>query len=604
MAETASYLPPANVFAFQQSSPHSLREPFSSPPAAPLVIDSSYAPESEDELQLDNDVTQISLEDRRISTVSSVSSFPASVLHHDPHEELRTPSRSPRPQSSRHDSIGSLADVATSPRRRGYAAAFRNPSSVRAMQMKDELGDDSESITPHRRSGSQFSVRSHGSGYSAHTSPAKRFSRSSQSSPLKKSSNVKKEFPLVLLHCTLLPPSSNLLSPHCDKELFGALLPEEYRKRWIALQDRIAMAEVKARGILVPHPQEDYELLEERILESLELEKPRIRSSHYLHRDAAGADSGFESASQTDEDEIDLPHDLKCPDCGKGIDLYRNRKWEIKVYAANGLMRAGAWSAAWREMEKVDIEIGLWLPEDVQQEVNARLEALRASEHDAEHEQQPFEDEYHDPRQREVYGADRHPSQQSGPDSPYRGQGDVPQTAPVHHFTPQDSKVGLLQLVDQGIALLFQDRRNILIISLSILVMYVMTGMNKEATTLVSSPKASGRLPEVATTTVTSTAVWAPTANLLEEIPTSSLEDNVSETAFLAEVSAASIIEEVSSAALPSTAPAAFLDEAIPPVLMDLTSESSDSPEPTSLESVDSLQSSDSGGVALKDQAE
>jgi hypothetical protein len=33
------------------------------------------------------------------------------------------------------------------------------------------------------------------------------------------------------------------------------------------------------------------------------------------------------------------------------------KRFRIKIYASNGLMRAGAWAACWREMERVDVEI-------------------------------------------------------------------------------------------------------------------------------------------------------------------------------------------------------------------------------------------------------
>ena len=520
MAEVASHLP-ADEVAFQQSSPHSLRGTFSSPPAAPLSAEfnptfnfNSPSPEAGDDAHQDVDLTQTSLEDRRTSAVSSVSTFPGSILYNGPLEELRTPSRSPRPQNIKHDSFESF--VSSSSRRREHAAAFRNPSSVRALQMND--GDETESVTPLRRSGSQFSVRSHGSAQSAHTSPSQRFSRSSQSSPLKNGSKLKKEFPLVLLHCTLLPPACGPLLPNLDTDLFGVLLPEAYRKRWAALQDRFAMAEVKTRGVLIPHPQEDYELLEERLLESLELEKPRIRSSHFLRRDAAGPDSGFESESQTDEEgEDNLAHNLQCPDCGKGIDLPRERKWEIKVYAANGLMRAGAWAAAWREMEKVDIEIGLWMPQDVRQEVNARLDAIKACEHDPEPERQPFEDELQDSRQREIYGAARHPDPYSGPSASGVAQENVPFTT-LNQSVAHEKGAGLLAYVDRGLAVLLKDQRNVLILLLSILIMYVLTGTNGTTSTSMPSTTVGSEAPPVATMTVTSTATFFPSASLANEL--------------------------------------------------------------------------------------
>ena len=519
MAKVASHLP-ADEFAFQQSSPHSLRDTFSSPPAAPLSAEFNPAfdfispsPEAGDDAHQDLGLTQTSLESRRASAVSSVSTFPGSVLYNEPLEELRTPSRSTRPQNIKHDSFESF--VSSSSRRREHAAAFRNPSSVRALQMND---GDEISVTPPRRSGSQFSVRSHGSAQSAQTSPSKRFSRSSQSSPLKNGSKLKKEFPLVLLHCTLLPPACGPLLPNLDTDLFGALLPEAYRKRWAALQDRFAMAEVKTRGVLIPHPQEDYELLEERLLESLELEKPRIRSSHFLRRDAAGPDSGFESESQTDEESEDnLAHNLQCPDCGKGIDLPRERKWEIKVYAANGLMRAGAWAAAWREMEKVDVEIGLWMPEDVRQEVNARLDAIKACEHDSEPERQPFEDELQDSRQREIYGAARHADPYSGPSASGVAQENGPSTT-LNQSVAHEKGAGLLAYVDRGLAVLLKDQRNVLILLLSILIMYVLTGTNGTTSTSMPSTTVGSEAPPVATMTVTSTATFHSRASLANEL--------------------------------------------------------------------------------------
>ncbi len=548
MAAIASHLPPADDFACQQSFLQSLHEPFSSPPATPLNVDTDHifdftppSTESGGDLPLGTDLTQISLEDRRNSSASSISTFPGSVIQQEPAEELRIPSRSTRPQTIKHDSVDSF--VSTSSRRRDYAPAFRNPSSVRAMQMKD--GDEVDIITPHRRSGSQFSIRSNSSAHAASTSPYKRYSRSSQSSPLKNSSKLKKEFPLVLLHCTLLPPTNGLLSPQLDSDLFGAVLPEEYRKRWATLQDCATMAEVKARGILIPHPQEDYELLEERLLESLELEKPRIRSSHFIRQDGAGADSGFESASQTDEEDANSsPHGFQCPDCGKGVDPERHRRWEIKVYAANGLMRAGAWAAAWREMEKVDVEIGLWMPKDVRQEVNARLEAIKVSEHDSDPEQQSLDDELHDSRQREIYGAARHAKHHPDPSVPCDEQKSVPLTTSGHEFRAQDERTGLQAYFNRGVAFSFLDQKNVLVILLSIMIMYLLTGTNLSNSTSKPSTSIKSGVPKVVTTTVMSTATFTPTTTLADMLSSTRLLDDFSSTALQILSSTALIDEE------------------------------------------------------------
>ena len=513
---------PTNVddFAFQHSSPHSLREhPFSSPPPPPLnhhqqlhdeallPLRDVYDPVSEtDESQLsDADVTQLSVgeENRRISGVSSVSTFPASVIEHD----LNPPTTPTR----RNGSSNGVAELPNSVRRRGgYSSAFRNPSSVVAMQMKDEIYEDANNITQQRRSGSHISNRSHGSNYSAHTSPSKRVSRSSQSSPLK-GSKLKKEFPLVLLHCTLLAPASNLLFSGCDADLFSAILPEEYRKRWNKLHDRLSNPEVKARGVLIPHPQEDYELLEERLLECLDLEKPRIRNNHFFDQEVNAADSGFESASQT-EDEVE--DSVKCPDCGKClVEKGKNeRRWEIKVYAANGLMRAGAWSAAWREMEKVDVEVGIWMPEDVRREVSERLEAIKASEQDVDDHQ---EDEDLRSRRREIYGDER----RSEPTGNTRGavqdfdtDYQRPPGTTVHAGSGQADQTSPIAFMRA----LLGDGKNVMILLLSILVLSYALLHGKSSTAGVLKPTIPEHVADASTLTVTSTALLTTTLPALE----------------------------------------------------------------------------------------
>jgi hypothetical protein len=69
-----------------------------------------------------------------------------------------------------------------------------------------------------------------------------------------------------------------------------------------------------------------------------------------------------------------------CPDCeghmrlpGKGVGSGK-RRFDIKIYAANGLMRSGAWAAAWREMERVDVEIDVWMPEDLRRALDQEFQ--------------------------------------------------------------------------------------------------------------------------------------------------------------------------------------------------------------------------------------
>ena len=527
MTTEQTTLLPTNVddLAFQHSSPHSLREhPLSSPPAPPLnhhqqlhdevfaPLGDTYDPVSEtDEGQLSEaDATQLSLEedDRRISGVSSVSTFPASAF--DPGFT------SPATPTRRNGNSNGVAELPNSVRRRGgYSSAFRNPSSVVAMQMKDEIYEDAVNLTPQRRSGSRISNRSHGSNHSAYTSPSKRVSRSSQSSPLK-GSKLKKEFPLVLLHCTLLTPASNLLFSSCDAELFSAILPDEYRKRWNKLHDRLSNAEVKARGVLIPHPQEDYELLEERLLECLDLENPRIRNNHFFDNEANAADSGFEDASQTEDETEDS---VKCPDCGKCLveKGKTERKWEVKVYAANGLMRAGAWSAAWREMEKVDVEVGIWMPEDVRREVSERLEAIKASEQDVDDHR---EDEHLQDRRREVYGDERQRETTRAVNKVFQD------SEADYQRHPGTTIHGRSDRADQdnpvtGVRAFIGDGKNVMILLLSVLVLSYALIHGKPSTAGVINPPSSTNVADVSILTVTSAALLTTTTPTTEPpVPT------------------------------------------------------------------------------------
>lgn len=464
-------------FAFEHSSPLSLRQPsvLSSPPAPPFedpdkpAFDYNVSGDPFDDGFTPSRLTQLS-NDRRISGRSSISSFPASVLHHDLPDQ-RTPPRSSLPQ--RHESTGSYGKTPSPRRHRGFDSAFRRPSSIREMQLNDDAGDDTESIVSHR---SRMSVRSHGSSYSTNTSPSKRSSRSTQ----KKSSSLKKEFPLILLHCTLLPPASNCPGPACDKDLFAAILPAPYRQRWTALQDRLGSAELRSRGILLPHPQEEYELLEERLLEALDLEKPRIQNSHYFDQ---GGDSGFESGSQTDGD---VDGDDKCPDCGKHLQTRADKKWEIKVFAANGLMRGAAWSAAWRDMEKVDVEIGMWMPEDVRCEVSARLDALRAAEEEAKLQDVP------EPRGEETYQDRRQSYERATPQ-------------PVFEVRPES--------LPGAWTTFLQDRRNIAIMVLSIMVLgYAMLHAQLHGQTKADRSTAPAAVVNTDTSVITSAETWTTTS--------------------------------------------------------------------------------------------
>jgi hypothetical protein len=585
-----------------ETSPlHSREQTFSSPAAPPLstalspdvrdysfssnIYDDYAASRStsahEDEYTTEeDDLNHLPAPTGAQSTRSSISSFPGSILHDQGQQRLLTPTRSPNPRAHpdilHHGRSGSLGYKIKSPtsRLRGsdhnnpiehdYASGFRNPASVRAMQMRDEepFDLDPDTTPHHRRSGSRTSNFSR---RSVNASPTKRSSRSTPHK-IPSPSKLKKEFPLVLLHCSLLPPTLALKNHITDEALMEEVLPGEYWRRWKILQDKVGEEnEVRTRGVLIPHPRDDYDVLEERLLESLELERPRIRKGHYMGG-TADIDSGLGTESERDtENESDLegraavtsPKPPKCADCGKRVpkEVEVDRKWEVKVYAANGLMRAGAWAAAWSEMEKVDVEVSVWMPEAVRREVDARLKELGVVD-DAtvqhEHEDSFVETE-DERREREIYGSRSHGPSDTHP------QANLPEHVhPSHGVHSEQSQPDLQTLAISYIRGAMQDRRNICMTLLSILVLFLALSKplpTKEVAVPQAAVSAKQEIPvtmtsiSILTSTeiVTATVVTTTTANMPSEVTTSLFDAMAS--------SAADPDEESSNTLLETAAP-------------------------------------------------
>ncbi|KAN0106643.1 hypothetical protein V8E51_009519 [Hyaloscypha variabilis] len=227
---------------------------------------------------------------------------------------------------------------------------FRTPSSVRAIQMSSPTPSIFSSPRSTKRG---FPTVSRIGTPNSHTSPSKRTPTRFKPKPA----------PLVLLHVTVLPlqwPYSHLMSvPDFPEALYGV------KESWRLLQEKLGDT-VLERGILLPHPQDSYEVLEERLLEALELPvHPRaliLKCGHYMgpsetpssDEDGAGDYSWNSEAGQR----------KWCDICGRDVRVEQvgdvaegERRFRVKIYASNGLMRAGAWAAAWREMERVDVEI-------------------------------------------------------------------------------------------------------------------------------------------------------------------------------------------------------------------------------------------------------
>lgn len=242
---------------------------------------------------------------------------------------------------------------------------FRTPSSVRAMQMSSptqSLFSSPRSAKRHMPTVSRLGTPT------SHSSPTKR-------TPTR--FKVKKEYPLVLLHVTVLPLQwkySHAMTSEVPEPL------RNVKDSWRLLQNKLGDT-VLERGVLLAHPQDSYETLEERLLEALELPvRPRakiLKCGHYMGPTDSDAPSSDDELGESwaiekreDRNWCDVcRRSVRLEDIGVG-DL--DKRFVIKIYASNGLMRAGAWAAAWREMERVDVEIEPF----VETNLHAELEHL------------------------------------------------------------------------------------------------------------------------------------------------------------------------------------------------------------------------------------
>ncbi|GIK04816.1 hypothetical protein Aspvir_008912 [Aspergillus viridinutans] len=441
--------------------------------------------------------------DSRASSRSSISSIPDSVLIRPP-SELKPVIGCGADERIRHPWINQdnpghgrmEAQFKSIQTIRQREAAFRKPSSVRAMQMHTEDEDDDEFLTPPKRRGghrmSDISIRSAGS------SPLK---RSPYYSPTGSTGRqkVKKEFPLVLLHCTLLPPSLPVpgLIGYPDQKILREVLPPEYWRRWKLLEEKVGSGVLRDRGVLISHPEDMYDLLEERLLESLELQRPRLHHGHFVGHEDTASEKGDQSA--TEDSATDDEQGEECPDCGGRFPRHdSSRKWEIKVFAANGLMRAGAWAAAWKEMEKVDVEVGLWLPSEIRRELEKRLLDNDPSSSDFRL-QVPQLREPATSIGAELYDQSSRtntptplihepslfvPEESARPSSPASGitvSAKAPAMPPPTYSPRSVDEIDLQTLLINYIRVLASDRRNVTIVLLSVLAVYLALGVKPQS---------------------------------------------------------------------------------------------------------------------------
>lgn len=300
---------------------------------------------------------------------------------------VSTPLAVPLPYSPTHSRSNSAM-------RQDSRPVFRNPSSVRAMQLSSpSLRSGSPSPLSHSHTRNSTTIF----GGPAYASPSRNREYNPQSragTPSRhtpsRHPNPRKEYPLVLLHCTLSALPLPAMYPPEAFEAVGAM--EQTKKDAVLLNQRMN-ATITDRGVLIQHPGDDYELLEERVLESLELRRPRVGGCGHFRSTSSVSNEGDDTSPKkhtlsTDSDPAnhDLDKGHRCVDCTRTIsstllpedERDALRRWDIRIYAANGLMRAGAWSAAWKEMEKVDVEVGVWVSDNMR----SKLEAWAANEED------------------------------------------------------------------------------------------------------------------------------------------------------------------------------------------------------------------------------
>ncbi|KAI4843694.1 hypothetical protein E4T44_05306, partial [Aureobasidium sp. EXF-8845] len=136
--------------------------------------------------------------------------------------------------------------------------------------------------------------------------------------------------PLILLHVTILPPRL----PWSRAVLDATLAPE--LKRQFGVLRAATSGLVAQRGILIAHPGDEFELVEESVLEALDLLPERI-----------GYDGQYRPRTPNTlmEGEVDDEEEAGVSTCETCQRVHVGDAWYTRVYAANGLMRAGAWGA-------------------------------------------------------------------------------------------------------------------------------------------------------------------------------------------------------------------------------------------------------------------
>ncbi|KAI7602891.1 hypothetical protein KC346_g12149, partial [Hortaea werneckii] len=337
--------------------------------------DATYIPNLDD--SIDEQREQEEKEDQKTNTVEDCENVTLEV--DDDVGLTETTDMSARQPRSARSSISSMSEERYEITNRRAAQpihtprvirpSFMRPESVKRMQLSSPppfgAGSPRQSLPKARGLNSRPATpRSHHSA-KVRGSPNPRHQARYSTHELESKQN-----PLVLLHVTVLP-----VKIPWRHEVVQEIMPTPILDQIYLLRSKLTEI-VMQRGILIPHPREEYDLLEERVLEALELRQERITKDGHFHRPRGSASSIWTSDS-TDSglgSSVEAASDPECcPTCSYGAsESASTGVWKINIYAANGLMRAAAWSAAWSEMERVDVEILPAIPADSRRMLDAR----------------------------------------------------------------------------------------------------------------------------------------------------------------------------------------------------------------------------------------
>ncbi|KAL9066251.1 MAG: hypothetical protein Q9157_007212 [Trypethelium eluteriae] len=219
--------------------------------------------------------------------------------------------------------------------------------------------------------------------------------------------------PLVLLHSTVLQSAEPEFSDALLSEVLPSKVLNTYKASRATLMQKIGPV-VRQRGILLRHPRNDFNELLERILTTLGLENTAEVLSDgesddpdpEQERKKCGQKCDSSEESEDDQDSDGTVCETYCPTpqlsrrpgesaricstCGRPRQFLRVRdnalsnRYDVKVYAANGLIGTQVWEAVWQEMERVDVEINVALPEKWRRVLNEKAREIEEDEENEE----------------------------------------------------------------------------------------------------------------------------------------------------------------------------------------------------------------------------